>query len=229
MSLILCIETSVKSCSVAVSNNGKCLACVEEHADHFLHAEKLTIFIQEVLAQAKVSFTELSAVAISGGPGSFTGLRIGVSVAKGLCFGLDIPFIEINSLEVLFYTFIKTQKVLDFEWFFPMIDARRMEVYTSQYNNKSELIKSSYSLVVNASSFNELKGQNIVLFGDGADKLTDLELDKSTITIINNIRPSAQYMSEIAEVKWNEKDFVDLAYYEPFYLKEFGETTPNLG
>jgi tRNA threonylcarbamoyladenosine biosynthesis protein TsaB len=229
MSLILCIETSVKSCSVAVSNNGECIAYVEEHADHFLHAEKLTIFIQQVLAKAKVGFIDLSAVAISGGPGSFTGLRIGVSVAKGLCFGLDIPLIEINSLEVLFYTFIKTQKVLNVEWFFPMIDARRMEVYTSQYNKKSELVKSSYSLVVNTSSFDNVKGQNIVLFGDGADKLMDLELDKSTITIIKNIRPSAQYMSESAQVKWNEKVFVDLAYYEPFYLKEFGETTPNLG
>lgn len=223
MSLILTIETSVKTCSVALSKNGTTLNCVEIHADGFIHAEKLTLLIQELLDKSSILITELSAVCISSGPGSFTGLRIGVAVAKGLCYGLNIPLIEINSLEVLFQSFLTAPNYIASTHYIPMIDARRMEVYCAGYSlNGSELIAPK-ALVVSNDSF--LNIEECVLFGDGADKLVELSFTNDTIKIIEGIKPSASSISSIAFQKFESKQFQDIAYFEPFYLKEFGETT----
>jgi len=223
MSLILCIETSVKTCSVALSNIGKTLNCIEIHADGFVHAEKLTLLIQELFDQNTYSIKDLSAICISSGPGSFTGLRIGVAVAKGLCYGLNIPLIEINSLEVLFQSFLSAQNFKASTHFIPMIDARRMEVYCAGYSiNGSELFPPK-AVVVSHDSF--LDNEECVLFGDGADKLVELSFTKDTIKIVEGIKPSASSMSSIAFQKFENKQFEDIAYFEPFYLKEFGETT----
>ena len=223
MNLILSIETSVKTCSVALSNTGITLNCIEIHADGFVHAEKLTLLIQELFDQKSYSIKDLSAVCISSGPGSFTGLRIGVAVAKGLCYGLNIPLIEINSLEVLFQSFLAAHNYIASTYYIPMIDARRMEVYCAGYSiNGSELFAPK-AVVVSNDAF--LNIEECVLFGDGADKLVELSFTNQKIKIIEGIKPSASSMSSIAFQKFESKQFQDIVYFEPFYLKEFGETT----
>jgi tRNA threonylcarbamoyladenosine biosynthesis protein TsaB len=223
MNLILSIETSVKTCSVALSNTGITLNCIEINADGFVHAEKLTLLIQELFDQQPFSIKDLSAVCISSGPGSFTGLRIGVAVAKGLCYGLNIPLIEINSLEVLFQSFLTAPNYIASIYYIPMIDARRMEVYCAGYSINSSELFAPKALVVSNDSF--LNIEECVFFGDGADKLVELSFTNQKIKIIEGIKPSASSMSSIAFQKFESKQFQDIAYFEPFYLKEFGETT----
>lgn len=224
MSLILCIETSVKTCSVALSLNGTTILCNEIHSDGFVHAEKLTLLIQELFENTDYLLSNLEAICISSGPGSFTGLRIGVAVAKGLCYGLNIPLIQLNSLEVLLYSFLASNPSSQADIFKPMIDARRMEVYCASYTKNGDVIKHPSAMVINEESFLD-EPQNVVLFGDGADKLEPVNFKNQSIQISKDVKPSAASMSLSAFKKFTEKAFEDIAYFEPFYLKEFGETT----
>ena len=226
--MILCLETSTAVCSVSLVNNGNVVA-LRESLDGQNHAEKITIFIDEVMKEAGVAYKDLDAVATSMGPGSYTGLRIGVSTAKGLCYAMEKPLIAIDTLAAMAYGFedYKTTRLQDYKFestdiLCPMIDARRMEVYTAFFNDKLEKTSDTEALVVDENSFMDLKQNNhLYLFGDGADKLSALFENEANITVVEKFHCSAAYMAKLADEAFKNKQFVDVAYFEPFYLKNF--------
>ena len=223
--MILCLETATPSCSVALVHNGEVLAC-EEDPKGQNHSEKITLFIDSVMKQAGISYNDLDAVAVSMGPGSYTGLRIGVSTAKGLCYAVSKPLIAIPTLEAMAYggkTIVKNGLLV------PAIDARRMEVYAAIFDENINKIKDTEAVIIDENSFYDLKiDYNIYLFGDGADKCAELFANDDKITVIKEFHCSAKYMNVIAQRKLDAKDFVDVAYFEPFYLKDFVPGTPTV-
>ncbi|MGV3705236.1 MAG: tRNA (adenosine(37)-N6)-threonylcarbamoyltransferase complex dimerization subunit type 1 TsaB [Arcticibacter sp.] len=226
MALILQIETSTISCSVALSENGKTIA-VKEATERNIHASSITPFIQEVMKDAGKEMSQLDAVAVSKGPGSYTGLRIGVSTAKGLCYALDIPLIGIDTLKVMASnTKINTGNSNSF--FCPMIDARRMEVYTAVYDSALNEINPVSAKIIDQDSFADLlKDKQMVFFGDGAEKCMDTLGENPNATFINTFENSAADMSTEAFSRYNAQLFEDVAYFEPYYLKDFVATTPK--
>ncbi|MBQ5856862.1 MAG: tRNA (adenosine(37)-N6)-threonylcarbamoyltransferase complex dimerization subunit type 1 TsaB [Bacteroidales bacterium] len=233
--MILCLETSTAVCSVSLVNNGNVVA-LRESLDGQNHAEKITIFIDEVMKEAGVAYKDLDAVATSMGPGSYTGLRIGVSAAKGLCYAMEKPLIAIDTLAAMAYGFedYKTTRLQDYKFestdiLCPMIDARRMEVYTAFFNDKLERTSETEALVVDENSFMDLKQSNhLYLFGDGADKLSALFENEANITVVEKFHCSAAYMAKLADEAFKNKQFVDVAYFEPFYLKNFVPGMPKV-
>lgn len=220
MPSILCIETSTTVCSVAFGNENGLIVHKEENAG-YTHAENLHVFIDEVIKESGLSRKDIDAVAVGKGPGSYTGLRIGVSAAKGIAYALNIPLISMNTLMNLCVGAKK--QIQDKEIILcPMLDARRMEVYTALYNQLLEELASTNALIITNESLDELcsKG-NIVLFGDGANKCTELIKENSKISLLENIIPSALNMIEYSIDQYSKKQFEDVAYFEPFYLKEF--------
>lgn len=220
MPSILCIETSTTVCSVAFGNENGLIVHKEENAG-YTHAENLHVFIDEVIKESGLSRKDIDAVAVGKGPGSYTGLRIGVSAAKGIAYALNIPLISMNTLLNLCVEAKKTIQNSNLI-LCPMLDARRMEVYTALYNQADEEIESTNALIITPDSLNDLtcKGK-IILFGDGATKCAELIKDNSKIGIIENIMPSALNMIEYSVDQYSKKQFEDVAYFEPFYLKEF--------
>ncbi|MDN3723395.1 tRNA (adenosine(37)-N6)-threonylcarbamoyltransferase complex dimerization subunit type 1 TsaB [Aequorivita sp. SDUM287046] len=216
MAIILCLETATVNCSVALAVNGEIKAIREENDQKFSHAEKLHVFIDEVLKEAKIAKAGLDAIAVSKGPGSYTGLRIGVSAAKGLCFALDIPLISTFTLEVL------AQQVNPKDGFIiPLLDARRMEVYSAVFNAEKKQIRETRAEILNENSFSEfLKAGNTVFLGDGADKLEAI-CNSENARFHQRSFPSAADMAQLAEAKYKISDTEDVAYFEPYYLKEF--------
>jgi len=225
MSIILHIETSTNVCSVALSKNGACLFS-KSNAEGMNHAALLSVFIAEALEVLKSTDEKPDAVAVSSGPGSYTGLRIGVSTAKGLCYGYGIPLIEVSTLEVL--TAQALQLTNDDEALYcPMIDARRMEVYAAFYNAQGEIKREISADIIDADSYAEiLAGQPVYFFGNGAEKCKTT-LSHPNARFIDNLVPLAENMILFAEKAFSENKFVDVAYFEPFYLKEFQTTTPK--
>jgi len=213
---ILHLETSTKNCSTAISRNGELLCLCEEYDENYGHSEKLHQFVNWALEGAEISLNEIDAVCVSKGPGSYTGLRIGVSAAKGFCFGLNIPMLSLNSLEIL----AQSQINKGFDLIIPMIDARRMEVYTAVFDTSGQMISEIEAKILDESSFQELADQKIVFVGDGVEKSKSI-LNLPTVEFIDNLHPSAKNMIELAEKKFEEKLFENVAYFEPFYLKEF--------
>jgi len=225
MSIILHIETSTNVCSVALSENGRCLFS-KSNAEGMNHAALLSVFIAEALEVLKSDDKKPDAVAVSSGPGSYTGLRIGVSTAKGLCYGYGIPLIAVSTLEVL--TAQALQSVSDHNALYcPMIDARRMEVYAAFYNADLEIKREISADIIDSNSYATILDQQpVFFFGNGAEKC------KSTLThpnarFIDNLVPLAENMISFAEKAFADNDFVDVAYFEPFYLKEFQTSTPK--
>jgi len=224
--LILNVETSTNVCSVALSENSTCLFS-KSNAEGMNHAALLSVFIAEALALVKSTGKKVDAVAVSSGPGSYTGLRIGVSTAKGLCYGYDIPMIAISTLEVLTVQALRIVKDAENALFCPMIDARRMEVYAAFYNGKGKIMYEISADIINSDSYAEiLANQTVYFFGNGAEKC------KTTLThpnaqFIDGLIPLAENMISFAEQAFTENKFVDVAYFEPFYLKEFQTTTPK--
>ncbi len=210
------LETSTKNCSVAISRNGDLLCLCEEHEEQYGHSEKLHQFVNWALEGAGISLNEINAVCVSKGPGSYTGLRIGVSAAKGFCFALDIPLLSLNSLEIL------AQSQIDngFDLIIPMIDARRMEVYTAVFDRNGKQISEIEAKILDETSFQELADKKIVFVGDGVAKSKSI-LNLPKAEFIENIHPSGKNMVHLAEEKFKKKEFEDVAYFEPFYLKEF--------
>ncbi len=226
MSLILNIETATQVCSVGLSDGPELLA-IRESSEKNIHASRLTIFIEQVLKEAKRGMKNLSAVAVSMGPGSYTGLRIGVSAAKGLCYALDIPFIAVPSLQSLALG-ASSQSDNKNALFCPMIDAKRMEVYTALYDGNNNEVRKTEALIIDEQSYDEeLKENRICFFGDGAEKCRDV-LEPKGMVYLDTIQPSASYMAFISATKFNEGDFEDLAYFEPFYLKDFIAAKPRV-
>ena len=221
---ILSIETSTSVCSAALSVDGQTIAS-RINRENTNHARFLSIFVKELLDELKQRTLTLDAVALSEGPGSYTGLRIGASTAKGLCYGYDIPLIPIATTEVLCASLMAKIKVQDGDWMLPMIDARRMEVYTALYRvqNGVPVLQGDIAakVIESAESLKYGQGRNL-FFGDGAAKCKELLAEKADF--IGDIVPDAADMGPMAERYWQEKKVVegkDLAYYEPFYLKEF--------
>lgn len=211
---ILNIETSTKNCSVSIAQNGKTIALKEVAEESFSHSEKLHVFIDNLLKENQITYKDLNAVALSAGPGSYTGLRIGTSTAKGLCFALDIPLIAVDTLLVL------AKQVNEDSLIIPMIDARRMEVYTAIFDATHNPATPVQALVIDENSFAEIS-EKAVLIGDGAAKCKEV-LNRENFIFLDEIRyPSAREMSEISFDKFQKKEFEDIAYFEPFYLKEF--------
>ncbi len=222
MSLILQIETATQTCSVALSQNGELLNVIEK-TDRNIHASNITLFIEEVLNQSNKTLKNLDAVAVSMGPGSYTGLRIGVSTAKGLCYALDIPLIAINTLESMTNGFrSKCFSVQANTLFCPMIDARRMEVYCSVFDDNLKAVMPTEAKIIDESSFGDILENHVIyFFGDGAAKCEDFLGLHLNARVMGDYQNSAKDLTLPALQKFEGKDFVDVAYFEPFYLKDF--------
>lgn len=217
--MILLIESSTTICSVAIASAGKVLA-IREINETNRHAEKLTVFCEEVVKEAGIAFHQLDAVAVSKGPGSYTGLRIGVSAAKGICYALEKPLIAIGTLEAMAYGM--KAEVKPGELLCPMIDARRMEVYMAVYDHEGKEIEAVAPLVLDENSFASLLAEKRIHFsGDGMPKSKELLSRFPNAVFTESGMPSAKHLAESAEEKFAAKAFEDLAYFEPFYLKTF--------
>lgn len=228
--MILCLETATPVCSVAL-NESCCTIAMRETVGQNAHSEKITNFIQEVMEVAKIEYSQLDAVAVSKGPGSYTGLRIGVSTAKGICYAADLPLMAIDTLEAMAYG-MKSKlgsQIAENDFLIPMIDARRMEVYAAIFDANLNKIQDTAALVIDENSFEELrKDRRLWLFGDGAPKLNKVFENQHNINIIEGFKPSAAYMLPLADKALRKRDFVDVAYFEPFYLKDFIAGKPHV-
>ena len=215
MSYILNIETATKNCSVALAKDGKTILCKEIAEEGYSHAERLHVFIEEIINEAGVTFQDLSAIAVSQGPGSYTGLRIGVSAAKGLCFALNIPLIAVDTLQVL-----ASQVNVSNGLIIPMLDARRMEVYSAIFTPNFENKRDVQAEIITENSFEDLQ-ETLYFVGDCAEKCKAV-LNKENHIFLEEIKyPSANEMSFLSFEKQQKSDFVDVAYFEPYYLKDF--------
>ncbi len=219
MPVILNIETATTLCSVSIAKTGKVIA-IKEINDGYTHAENLHVFIQEVLKQAGKTTKDLNAIAVGSGPGSYTGLRIGVSTAKGLAFALQIPLIAVNTLQTMTAKVIEQNKsdVL----FCPMLDARRMEVYTAIFDKELNTIKETSPQIISAEEVSFFNiGKPICFFGDGMPKCKDILKQIPQSSFIDDITPSSSALAELSYQKHKKAQFEDVAYFEPFYLKNF--------
>lgn len=218
MTYILNLETATKNCSVSISQNGQTILCKEMAEAGYSHAEKLHVFIEDCIKESNISFKDLSAIAVSQGPGSYTGLRIGVSAAKGLCFALDLPLIAVDTLQVLASKLSISDGVI-----IPMIDARRMEVYSAIFNAKYEKVREVQAEILIENSFEQIS-ESIHFVGDCAEKAKTVLTKSNFIFHEEIIYPSANEMSELSYKKFQENNFEDVAYFEPYYLKDFMAT-----
>lgn len=214
MATVLCLETATTNCSVALSVNGGVIAFREDPDNNYSHAERLHVFIEEVLAEAKITKRDLDAIAVSKGPGSYTGLRIGVSAAKGLCYALDIPLIALPTLEVL------AAKVKEKQTVIPLLDARRMEVYSAVYYEGKEIRNTQAEIVTETSFLDYLSKDKTVFIGSGVAKFKTVCQHTNAQFILGEL-PSAKQMAQLAVQKFKQKQFEDVAYFEPYYLKDF--------
>lgn len=224
MSLILCIETGTNICSVGIARDGE-LVSLRESVEGRDHAKHVGVFVDELLRETGVMPDELDAVAVGMGPGSYTGLRIGVSFAKGLCYGLQIPLVAVGSLDALAQVAIEdneagvlTVEAWDDAVLCPMVDARRMEVYTRLYNAQGEPLSEVSAEVVDEHTFADVRrDRQLVIFGNGAEKCCEVLSDATYI----NVAPSARGLARLAEQRLQAGQTEDIAYFEPFYLKDF--------
>lgn len=219
MDYILNIETATKNCSVALAKDGQTILCKEIAEEGYSHAEKLHVFIEKIIQEAGIRFQDLKAVSVSKGPGSYTGLRIGVSAAKGLCFALNIPLISVDTLQVL-----ASQAKVAEGLIVPMLDARRMEVYSAIFNSKLEKQREVQAEIITENSFETIL-ETVYFVGDCSEKCQSV-LVKSNFVFLEKIKyPSAKEMGALSFEKFQNNDFEDLAYFEPYYLKDFMITT----
>lgn len=226
MACILHIETSTSVCSVAISEDGLAIFSKEDFNGPS-HAVSLGVFIDEAISFADSRAIMIDAVAVSCGPGSYTGLRIGVSMAKGICYGRNIPLIALPTLEVLSVPVLLYHELPDDALLCPMIDARRMEVYAAVYDRSLNVIRKTAADIVDETSYLELLNEHpVYFFGDGAAKCRE-KITHSNAHFIDDIRPLAKLMSPLAEKAYAKGDFKSVAYFEPFYLKEFVGTQPK--
>ena len=222
MSLILQIETATTSCSVALAKNGKVIAAKTINQRN-IHAEVITVFIGEIFASNGLTFNELDAVAVSSGPGSYTGLRIGISTAKGLCFSLDKPLIAIETLQAMAAGYLSRISKIEGEFLLcPMIDARRMEVYTALFDQQLKQLEATSAAIIDQESFKVVLNQHkIIFFGDGATKCKAVLGHHPNAVFIDGFLNQAKDLTSIAAKKMELQQFEDVVYFEPFYLKDF--------
>lgn len=215
MPTILNIETATRNCSVSVARDGVMLSLREIATEGYSHAEKLHVFIEETVSEAGLTFSDLDAIAVGRGPGSYTGLRIGTSAAKGFCFALDIPLISVDTLHVL----ASQAKVSD-GWIIPMLDARRMEVYSAIFDSDLNLIREVQAQVIDEESFAEID-QTVYFVGDSNQKCKTVLAKPNFVFLDAVVYPSAREMCAISNALFEKGSFADTAYFEPFYLKDF--------
>lgn len=215
MSKLLHIETATKVCSVATSENGTLISLKEVNSENYTHSESLTLFIEEVMKQSEWSFENLDAIVVTSGPGSYTGLRIGVSTAKGLCYALNKPLISVDSIESLAALAHDKHQGINI---CATIDAKRMEVFSAIYDENSQLVKPLSADIIDETIYDSFLP--FVVVGDGASKLREVWKNKN-IQIDEEIISSAQGQIKLAFDKFKKSDFEDLAYFEPKYLKDF--------
>lgn len=231
MSIILNLESSTDICSIALSVNGK-VADVMENAEGMNHARLMSVYVREIMQRNRLSFDKISAVAVSKGPGSYTGLRIGVSLAKGLCYANHIPLIAVCPLQSMAAHVIENKhqwNIPDSDRLIccPMIDARRMEVYMALYDHQNNEIEGVQSKVINENSFLDLLNERpVAFFGNGSEKLRPVITHPNAL-FIPDVKTSAQFMCSLSDKAFGINQFVDLAYFEPFYLKDFIAGVPK--
>ncbi|MBO4786250.1 MAG: tRNA (adenosine(37)-N6)-threonylcarbamoyltransferase complex dimerization subunit type 1 TsaB [Prevotella sp.] len=226
MSCILSIETSTDVCSVAMSENGQCIFKKEDHSGPN-HAVSLGVYVDEALSFTDNHAIPLGAVAVSSGPGSYTGLRIGVSMAKGICYGRDVPLLSVPTLEVMAVPVLLNHEIEYDALLCPMIDARRMEVYSAIYDRALKQQREIRADVVDGDTYREFLDQHpVYFFGNGAAKCMET-INHPNAHLIKGIEPLAKYMFPLAERKWVQEEFEDVAYYVPFYLKDFVAKKPK--
>ena len=218
MSFILNIESSSTNCSVSLTKNGDLISIKENNDEKYSHSTKLHSFINEVISDSKITINELSAIAVSKGPGSYTGLRIGVAAAKGLCFSLDIPLISVSTLLIL-----SKQIKISSGLILPVLDARRNEVYSAIYDANYKLVKKESPELIDSKSFENFSNDNHLYFiGSGQQKCRELIKSNNNLIFHNKeTLPSSKEMADISYQKFISSDFEDLAYFEPAYLKNF--------
>ena len=222
MAIILNIETATTNCSVSLSKEGETFALQEDNSKQYSHAERLHLYIDDLLKQNNIKPTELDAIAVSKGPGSYTGLRIGVSAAKGLCFSLDKPLISVSTLEALARQ-VKAEDGL----IVPMLDARRMEVYSAVFDASFNTVREIEAQILDAQSFaSYLENGKVYFIGNGVEKTKTLITHENAVFIEDKL-PSANEMSVIANNKYKKNDIEDVAYFEPYYLKDFVALKPK--
>ena len=224
MALILGIETATKNCSVALFKDGLVIAEKEHVSDGYTHAEQLNLFVQDVIDSANITLSKVEAVALSMGPGSYTGLRIGTSTAKGLCYALDIPLIAISTLKAMAFAMAKNKNSAVY---CPMIDARRMEVFSALYDVNNKEIRGVQADIVDENTYSEFLRNEILFFGNGSLKCQEIISHKNA-KFVEGIYPSAKNLGILAKSKFEKKDFEDVAYFEPYYLKDFVAGRKNL-
>jgi tRNA threonylcarbamoyladenosine biosynthesis protein TsaB len=231
MARILLLETATEVCSAALSADGKVIA-LQEQSEDFRHSELLTVFISQLFRETGITSRQLDAVCVSMGPGSYTGLRIGISVAKGICYAAGIPLIAISTLcSMAGFVARNINEITGKEDFngllCPMIDARRMEIYTALFDQNGGQLTDITAQIIHKSSFsNELQNMQIIFFGNGAMKCREVIRNPNAL-FPDGIYASARFMSELAEDYYNKRHFEDVAYFEPFYLKDFIATIPK--
>ena len=226
MSKILNIETSTTVCSVSISENGAC-KCFRENFNGNNHSELIGVFVQGVLAEAGFQPKDLDAVALSIGPGSYTGLRIGTSFAKGLCYGSDLKLITIPTLKIIAQNAKEKYNIEDDALLCPMIDARRMEVYNCIYNAQLNEVRETQPEIIDENSFADiLKDKKIYFFGNGAEKCKPFITHENAI-FLDEVYPLATSMVKLSNEAFKSEDFADVAYFEPFYLKAAHVTMPK--
>ncbi|MEP3838262.1 MAG: tRNA (adenosine(37)-N6)-threonylcarbamoyltransferase complex dimerization subunit type 1 TsaB [Algibacter sp.] len=219
---ILNLETATSNCSVSLSKDGKTIVLKEDNDKSYSHAERLHVYIDAVLKEANITLNDLDAIAVSKGPGSYTGLRIGVSAAKGLCFALNKPLIAIPTLDALAYQVKMNDGII-----VSMLDARRMEVYSAIYNSDCNQIRETQAEILDDTSFNNYLDEGKVYFiGNGVEKTKTL-IEHANAVFVDNKLPSANEMSVLAFKKYKEDNFEDVAYFEPYYLKDFVALKPK--
>jgi len=222
LTYILNIETTTTNCSVSLSKEGETLVLKEDYNNSYSHAEGLHVYIDDVLKQAKVTLTDLDAIAVSKGPGSYTGLRIGVSAVKGLCFALDKPLISVATLDALAHQVSIEEGVI-----VSMLDARRMEVYSAIFDANYKQIRHTQAQILDAESFKDYLEKGKVYFvGNGVSKTKELISHPNAVFVEGKL-PSANEMSKLAYAKYKKNDIEDVAYFEPYYLKDFIALKPK--
>ena len=233
--MILCLETATPTCSVALNDGEKTLA-LRECKGQNAHSEKITIFINEVMNEVGIGYDQLDAVAVSKGPGSYTGLRIGVSTAKGVCYAAGLPLMAVDTLHAMAYGMRDRlgAELQPGDLLVPMIDARRMEVYCSVFDANLSRVQDTQAMIFDETTHLSpltsylLPSHRLWLFGDGAPKLHALFDGEESIHILDGFEPSAAYMASLSDQALKAGEFVDVAYFEPFYLKDFVAGKPHV-
>lgn len=227
MSNILLIETSTRVCSVGLICENELKYIREENSQKYSHSSQLTVFIDQIIKESSLSYNSIDAVSVSNGPGSYTGLRIGVSTAKGICFATGKPLIAVSSLESLVFHTIKKSED-EYDYIIPMIDARRMEVYTAVFDKNASMVTEINAKIIDKESFADVLEKGKILFtGDGAEKCKEV-ISHPNAVFPGNILSSVTGMVHTSLLKYQNKSYEDVAYFEPYYLKDFVAGKPKV-